>query len=107
MAHRIAFDCVCDDCNMAVLVFYRLYLGRCEHLNDSEIAAATQSQYRSTQRAERVLSAFSRQLSGESNNRDVDVHEVLELTKRSGFCQKMIDKWDAAAVASMHVSKYF
>ena len=54
-----------------------------------------------------MLSAFSRQLSGESNNRDVDVHEVLELTKRSGFCQKMIDKWDAAAVASMHVSRYF
>ena len=91
------YDCECTQCTIALLEFYQLYLKCCERFSDAECANATQSQYRVVRQARRVLSAFSRQLIGQSSVGHVDLRKVLQLVNRCGFCQEMVDKWNAAA----------
>jgi hypothetical protein len=85
---------------MAMLQFYRMYLQYCEHLSESECVAALQSQFRATQRAQRVLDAFSRRLVGKAiaGDVDVDMRTVLQIVNRCGFCPELLNMWNTAAI---------
>lgn len=96
------YDCECMECQAALLKFLWDYLLCCEHLSTAECLHEMQSQFRSMDKARRILNMFSRQLAGGTIIGEVDVRKVLQLVNSCGFCQRMVKKWNKAAEAKLY-----
>ena len=100
----VGCHCECMECQAALLEFPWMYLETAEHGTASECIDAMRSQFRAMERAQRILTSYSRQLSDTKSQAlfgEIDQRKVWELTNRCGFCKKMLDKWNSAAAARM------
>ena len=103
------YHCECVECQAALLEFLWMYLETVEHRTASECFDAMRSQFRAMERAQRILTSYSRQLSDTNNQAltgEVDLREVRELTNRCGFCKRMLNQWNSAAAAKMMNQDY-
>lgn len=90
------FDCECEQCRAALIPFALKYI-RMYAETEEILAQMTLSQYRLMQRGYRVLNAFSRQLTSDSADGEVDVSATLKLVNKCHFCANMLKMWNDAA----------